>query len=83
MAHVTSLYPGNDGKSRVARMKIGASSMLHPIQRLVPLEVSFVQSDDVSLDDTSVVVDAAPNEEPAAVSHRPQRQIYRPVRLDL
>ena len=48
-----------------------------------PLEVSSEESDDVSLDDTSVVVDAAPNEEPEAVSHRPQRQIRRPVRLDL
>ena len=49
----------------------------------MPLEVSSEESDDVSLDDTSVVVDAAPNEEPVAVSNRPQRQICRPVRLDL
>ena len=31
MARVTSLYPGKDGNSHVARVKIGASPMLRPI----------------------------------------------------
>ena len=78
-----SLYPGKDSKSRVARIKISASSMLRPIQRLVPLEVSSEESDDVNLDDTSIVVGVAANEEPMAVSHQPPRQIRRPVGLDL
>ena len=77
------LVSGKDGKSRVARIKIGTSSMLHPNQRLVPLEVSPHLLDDVAHDDVSEVVDVVVDEEPAVMSHRPQCQIRHLVRLDL
>ena len=67
----------------MGRTNIGTSSRLHPIQRPVPLEVSSKESDDISLDNASLVPDVAADEEPAVVSHRPQRQTRRPLRLDL
>ena len=40
LGRVAELYPGRDGKCRVAKVQVGQSSMLRPIQRLVPLEVA-------------------------------------------
>ena len=40
LGRVLELYQGADGKRRVARLPIGgASTMIRPIRRLVPLEV--------------------------------------------
>ena len=40
LGRVIELFAGRDGKSRVARVKVGNSTMLRAIPRLVPLEVA-------------------------------------------
>ena len=46
MGRVVEMYPGRDGKCRVAKVRVGTNTMLRAIQRLVPLEVSGSCSDD-------------------------------------
>ena len=40
LGRIMELFPGRDGKRRVAKVKLSNSTLLRPIQRLVPLEVS-------------------------------------------
>ena len=37
---VTKVFPGRDGRIRVAEIKIGTKSFVHAVQNLVPLEVT-------------------------------------------
>ena len=39
MGRIVEVYPGKDGKCRVARVRVGQSTMLRAFQCLVPLEV--------------------------------------------
>ena len=39
MALVEELFPGRDGKFRVARVKVGNLRLLRPVQKLVPMEL--------------------------------------------
>ena len=39
MAKVVAFLPGRDSKQRVARISLGSTELLRPVQRLIPLEV--------------------------------------------
>jgi len=45
MARIVELIPGRDGAVRVARVKTQHGTLLRPLQRLYPLEVSVAESD--------------------------------------
>lgn len=60
MAVIVKLFPGRDGKIRVARVRVGKNEFLRPIQRLVPLEVTAVEP--LSVPESSTL-DVAPQSE--------------------
>eukprot|EP00117_Sycon_ciliatum_P044560 scpid87342/ scgid32128/ len=86
LGRVIEMFRGRDGKRRVARVMIGQSTLLHAIQRLIPLEVSSEADVDVrcpadgSAKEVATPETAAADAEPYRRSRRP---IRRPVRLDL
>jgi hypothetical protein len=41
---IVELYPGKDGKIRVAKVKTGTGTLVRPFQRLYPLEISRPKS---------------------------------------
>ena len=45
MARVIEVFPGKDGIIRVVRLKTASGEILRPVQRLVPLEMSFNEGD--------------------------------------
>ena len=75
LGRIIELFPGRDGKRRVAKVKLSTSTLLRPIQRLVPLEVS---SQDVApgLADTAqpAIVPQQPAYEPSAPLPPPRQQ---------
>ena len=75
LGRIIELFPGRDGKRRVAKVKLTTSTLLRPIQRLVPLEVS---SQDVApgLSDTAQppIVPQQPAYEPSAPLTPPRQQ---------
>ena len=71
MGRVLNLYPGKDGRVRVARVKVGGSSMLRPIQRLVPLEVVQDMKSVTPVDSSESPAEAT---KPTSLLRRSQRQ---------
>ena len=84
LAVITELFPGVDGKKRVARVRIGGVDFLRPIQRLVPLEMSTKEATDElksSQPDVPSVQEPTPSDElsksaaPAKKSSRSRKQL--------
>lgn len=48
MARIIELFPGIDGKTRVAKVKTKLGHIVRPLQRLVPLELNAGQTDTMS-----------------------------------
>ena len=79
---VIELLPGSDGRSCVARIKTATGVLLRPVQRLVPLELSAVET----MPDSAVQQDV---DEPVVTNAAPEprrtrtREVTVPRRLDL
>ncbi|GFR02016.1 DUF5641 domain-containing protein [Trichonephila clavata] len=51
LAKVIELFPGRDGRTRLVKLKTGKGTLLKPVQRLYPLEVTeSTKAMDISLD---------------------------------
>ncbi|GFQ85554.1 hypothetical protein TNCT_444511, partial [Trichonephila clavata] len=45
------LFPGRDGRTRLVKLKTGKGTLLRPVQRLYPLEVTeSTKAMDINLD---------------------------------
>ena len=98
LARVTEVYPGKDGVVRVVRVKVGQTSLLRPVQHLVPLEVSPTAGEVASSDDETSTDEAVeippptsppqPDPQPVAADNevrttRTGPRVRAPTRLDL
>ncbi|GFQ70079.1 DUF5641 domain-containing protein [Trichonephila clavata] len=51
LAKVIELFPGRDGRTRLVKLKTGKGTLLRPVQRLYPLEVTeSTKAMDINLD---------------------------------
>ena len=64
LGRTVELFPGRDGKRCVAKAKLSTSTLLRPIQRLVPLEV---YSQDVASGPADAAQPAIVQQQPASV----------------
>lgn len=47
LGKITQLFPGRDGKVRVARLKTATGELVRPVQRLYPLELSAMEDSEI------------------------------------
>jgi len=86
MAKIVELIPGRDGAVRVARVKTQHGTLLRPLQRLYPLELSSSDTDSI-LDTLDRQVDDGVSQIPvpghcvADVVTRSGRKVNRPKKL--
>jgi len=88
MAKIIELIPGRDGTVRVARVKTQHGTLLRPLQRLYPLEVSSSEADDI-VDKAERPVGAELREQPVHKHYdtdvtdvtRSGRRVIRPKKL--
>ena len=62
MVKITELLPGRDGVVRTVRVQTQQGGLLHPMQRLYPLEVS-------SVEDVQVITDRIKTSDVIAAEH--------------
>ncbi|KAJ8979701.1 hypothetical protein NQ317_000986 [Molorchus minor] len=87
---IEEVFPGKDGKSRLVKLRTSRGTLLRPIQRLYPLEIS-IESDSCNLKDKIKKGDFTSNIQRGVVNKpiiqedvqtRSGRKVRKPVRLD-
>ena len=72
LARVEEVFPGKDGAVRVVRVKVGQASLLRPVQRLVPLEVTPSQ------EPTNAAAQDVSGEQPESAPEMPETRVTCP-----
>jgi len=84
MGRIVEMYPGKDGKCRVARVRIGQSTLLRAVQCLVSLEVRDPdEAPSCSEPAQTVDIESAAVPESVDTTRRSARSVKPVVRLDL